>query len=76
MQTTNAIKKLSKAGFEVTQNGNRYYATMNKSVVSFIDQYGRTICIKVRHENDHDDLRSDYSAGVFCDNLTQAIKLV
>lgn len=75
MQTLNAIKKLTKSGFEVIQNGNRYIAKANRHIVSFADQGGDIICINVRSQNDHDDVLSDYSAGVFCDNLTQAIKL-
>ena len=75
MQTTNAITKLTKAGFQVTNSGNRYQATANRQVISFFDQSGSIICINVRSKNDHDDFVSDYSAGVFCDNLKQAITL-
>jgi hypothetical protein len=75
MQTVNAIKKLTKAGFQVTQTGNRYAAKANSNIVSFVDQQGSVICINVRGQNDHDDSMSDYSAGVWCDNITQAITL-
>lgn len=75
MQTINAITKLTKAGFQVTNSGNRYHATANNQVISFFDQQGSVICINVRSQNDHDDAMSDYSAGVFCDNLKQAITL-
>ena len=75
MQATNAIKKLTKAGFQVSQNGNRYNATANGQVIRFIGQLDRIICINVRSENDHDDAMTDYSAGVYCDNITQAIRL-
>ena len=77
MQVTNAIKKLNKAGFEVTNNGSRYYVNGKRHVISFIAQEsGDITCIKVRHENDEDDMRSDYSAGVFCDNLSQALRII
>lgn len=75
MQTTNAIKKLSKAGFSVAQSGNRYSAKIGCNVIEFHQQDGEIICIRVRSANDHDDVMSDYSAGVFCDNLSQAIRL-
>jgi hypothetical protein len=75
MQTTNAITKLTKAGFQVTNTGNRYQAKANRQVISFVDQQGSIICINVRGQDDHDDAMSDYSAGVFCDNLKQAITL-
>jgi hypothetical protein len=75
MNAANAIKKLNKAGFEVSQNGNRYNAKANGQVIRFIEQSERIICINVRSENDHDDAMTDYSAGVYCDNITQAIRL-
>jgi hypothetical protein len=75
MNATNATKKLVKAGFEITQTGNRYMAQKASSIISFVVQSESVICIKIRSQNDRDDSQSDYSAGVFCDNLTQAIKL-
>ncbi len=75
MQVTNAVKKLTKAGFAVTQSGNRYSAQAGRNVIEFYEQDGRTICIRLRTENDCDDVMSDYSAGVFCDNLSQAIQI-
>ena len=75
MQTTNAITKLTKAGFQVTNTGNRYQAKANRHIIRFFDQQGSIICINVRGQDDHDDAMSDYSAGVFCDNLKQAIAL-
>jgi hypothetical protein len=75
MNATNATKKLVKAGFEITQTGNRYMAQRASNIISFVVQSESVICIKIRSQNDFDDSQSDYSAGVFCDNLTQAIKL-
>jgi hypothetical protein len=75
MQTSNAIKKLNKAGFQITQTGKRYSAKANSHVIDFIEQNDSIICIKVRSMNDHDDAVTDYSAGVWCNNLTQAISL-
>jgi hypothetical protein len=75
MQAANAVKKLTKAGFTIAKNGNRYNATANGQVIRFIEQSDRIICINVRSANDHDDAMTDYSAGVYCDNITQAIRL-
>ena len=77
MQLTNAIKKLNKSGFEVINNGNRYQAKKVglKYVVEFINQETSVLCIRVRQENDNDNSMVDYSAGTWCDNLTQAISL-
>lgn len=75
MQVTNALNKLTKAGFVVTQSGNCYSAQAGRNIISFYEQGGRTICINLRTEDDHDDVMSDYSAGVFCDNLSQAIRI-
>jgi hypothetical protein len=75
MQTTNAIKKLVKAGFDIKQTGNRYMAQAGRNIISFFEQSGNIICINVRSSDDQNDAQSDYSAGVFCDNLSQAIRL-
>jgi hypothetical protein len=75
MQATNAIKKLVKAGFDIKQTGNRYMAQAGRNIISFFEQSGNIICINVRSSDDQNDAQSDYSAGVFCDNLSQAIRL-
>ena len=75
MQTTNAIKKLEKSGFSIVSNGYRYQAYLGSSVISFYNQDSTIGCINVRDVFDVDDSQSDYSAGVFCDNITQAIKI-
>ena len=77
MQLTNAIKKLNKLGFKVINIGNRYKAkkTGLKYVIEFNTQDELIMCIRARRENDHDDSQSDYSAGMWCNNLAQAIRL-
>lgn len=75
MQVTNALKKLVKAGFEVTQTSIFYSAKSGRNVIEFHEQDGKAICIRVRSVGDLDDVQSDYSAGVFCDNLSQAIQI-
>jgi len=76
MNATNAIKKLVKAGFAIDQtSGNFFNATRDTNVISFFVQQGETICIKIRSKNDKDCAMTDYSAGIFCSTVTQAIKL-
>lgn len=79
MKVTNAIKKLTKAGFTVTNYGPTYTAKreLGKDIVSFFRNGGsdEVVCINVRHQDDHHDLMIDYSAGCFVDNITQAIAI-
>lgn len=71
--TAHAIKSLSKFG-EVTTERNQHSIQIGRYVVSFIDQNGSAICINVRRETDHTDLQSDYFAGSWATNITQAIR--
>ena len=79
MKVQNAIKKLEKAGFKVTVSGNSgYHASKENAphIIEFRKNGGgseEAICIRVRREADKDDVMIDYSAGVWCDNITQAI---
>jgi hypothetical protein len=79
MTITNAIKKVTKAGFTVTQNGKRYSA--KKDGVNYLVEFSQhgsediITCIGVRHKNDHSDSQSDYCATIFTDNISQAIRL-
>lgn len=78
MTVQNAIKKLANNGFEVTGTDMRFAGRKGNRVVEFnrlgsdSDSIG---CIKVRSVNDNDNAMIDYSAGVWCNNLSQAIKL-
>lgn len=78
MYLHNALKKLEKYG-EIKQNGSRYSVTREGCEVEVLrnggDDMDTVAVIRVRSINDHDDFMSDYSAGVFCDTLSQAIKL-
>ena len=77
MQLTNAIKKLNKSGFKVINSGSRYKAKKAglKYVIEFNTQDELIMCIRARREDDRDDSQSDYSAGMWCNNLAQAIRL-
>jgi len=78
MKVTNAIKKLEKAGFEVIKDAARYSARRKNDIIEFIQNGGgsdQAICIRIMSANDRDDMMTDYSAGTYCDNLSQAIRL-
>ena len=79
MTTANAVKKLAKAGFEVTTNGRFIAAKKGSRVIDMStnggDLVGTVATIKVRSVLDRDQVEIDYSAGVYCDNVSQAIKL-
>ena len=78
MTVANAIKKLAKSGFEVTGSGVQFSGRKGSQVIEFnrlgseSDSIGG---IKVRSASDNDNAQSDYSAGVWCNNLSQAIRL-
>lgn len=78
MKIESAIKKLTKAGFNVKQDGILYSAKKEgcKYLVEFLRNGGTddATCIGYRRENDHSDSMSDYCATFFCQNLTQAIR--
>jgi hypothetical protein len=81
MKYSNAIKKLKKNGFTVKEDGEgQVWATIGNREVDFFcngkfSQDGEICCIRTRALSDKDDVMTDYSAGVFCDNLSQAIRL-
>ena len=78
MKVTNAIKKLEKAGCKVINEGSRYSARRENDIVEFIQNGGgsdQAICIRIMSVNDQDDIMTDYFAGTYCDNLSQAIRL-
>ncbi len=79
MTVANAVKKIEKlSGLKVQKNGNRlYFITYKNNVLSFYpngrdEPTSEITCIKTRKTYDHDDSMSDYSAGCFHDNITQA----
>ena len=80
MKISNAIKKLEKAGFSASSanTGNRFSFTSQtgRDVVSFATNYGsdHIIFVKIRGVNDRDDWQQDYSAGVYVDTISMAIR--
>ena len=80
MKITNAIKKLEKAGFKI-EKVDIHYRAVKQDCRELIEFYknGRedsVTCIRVRRKGDLDDVMTDYFAGFFVDNITQAIKAV
>lgn len=80
MTTTNAAKKLQKAGFNVSEPRSGQFHCSSPST-KYVIEYFRNgssdsiACINVRRVNDKHDSQSDYCAGVWANNITQAIKL-
>lgn len=81
MTITNAIKKLEKSGFKVTNSITNpgIYTAEKDGLKRFINFYSNggtdDICIiDLRTKGREDDLQSDYHAGTFCDNISQAIR--
>ena len=78
MLWTNAVKKLTKNGFTITQTGNFHYAHKDgfRDYLQMIVQNGEISLIDVKRQGWDDDPQTDYHAGVFADNLAQALRLV
>lgn len=88
--TQNAIKKLEKAGFKVEQSKfdkpnqyNRRFYAHHPNLRHYIElctqggdehQAGEVCVIDLRTPGQNDDSMTDYHAGTFCDNITQAIR--
>ena len=76
MTVQNAIKKVSKWA-EVKENNGAYVARKGNKEIEFRGN-GWTddvATIRVRNINDLDEVQSDYSAGVYCDNIAQALRI-
>ena len=79
MTISNAIKKVEKNFAKVIkQDGGNYTATKNNKEISFRKNgHSEDItCIRVRSIKDLDDILTDYCAGVFYDNISQALKYI
>ncbi len=71
------VRKLTAQGWVFCHENNRYWARKpgNCHLISFIDQGGDAICLRVRREDDHDDPQSDYSAGSYAHSIKDALRL-
>ena len=80
MTTANAAKKLTNAGFTVSEIRPGYYHAASQAAKCVIEYFrnggsDEVTCINVRRPNDNHDSQSDYCAGSWADNITQAIRL-
>ncbi len=76
----NAITRLEKNGYKVSNHNNSlYFATKQNRVIDFVsqtDEDGTVIsAIRTRQTSDVDDSQHDYFAGVCVNNLAQALRL-
>jgi hypothetical protein len=80
MTIANATKKLIKAGFIVLNVSGSFTAAHKDSarVIEFHRNGGsdNVTCIRSRRISDKDDAMSDYFAGSWHDNITQAMRTV
>lgn len=77
--TAYAIKKLEKAGavVEVVSEGNnnaRLTATFEHHVIDLTSQYGDVCTIRLRTKTEKDDYTTDYHAGSFHSNISEALR--
>jgi hypothetical protein len=77
MLIQNAVKKLEKSGFTVrdTSSVTKQAVRNGTAIDMHVSREGKASCFRVRDIEEMDDVMTDYSAGVFCDNLSQAIRL-
>jgi hypothetical protein len=73
MTTKRLLQAISKAGLSAVKHDNNYYVTTSSRELSFIDQNGSAICVKVRRLSDVDDIQTDYFAGMFVDSIKWAM---
>ena len=79
MTLTNAIKKAEKiTGAKATIKGQHRYFEYKGFVLSFAQngRYDEAANFYTRRKGQEDDLMTDYFAGTFHDNLTQAIDFI
>lgn len=85
MTIINAIKKLEKNGFVIKEweNNKGIMSARKEGYKHYIDifrnggEYSNDIAvIDVRSPDMLDDPMTDYHAGTFCENITQAIRFV
>jgi len=78
MKITNAIKKLEKSGYTVTNEGMIFVAARenSKRVIEFIRNGGsdQIAVIKVRGSSESNDPVTDYYCGSYMDTITQAMR--
>lgn len=76
MTVQNAINKVNKWA-EVKHDGYSYVARKGNRIIEFTrnGHSDSVATIRIRSISDSDDSQSDYTAGVFCDSIAQALRL-
>lgn len=85
MTLKNAINKLQKlTNKKVQRNSQMFWLELNGNNIEFMangkineDDFSATdiTCIRVKRSNENDDPMTDYYPGIWCDNLSKAIRL-
>lgn len=75
------IEKLTGKKVNVNENGQRWVRLDNGYIISFqnngrFTETSEAVCFYTRNEKFDDDYQTDYFAGTFHENLTQAVKFV
>ena len=76
MKTKFVLAQMARLNGEITTHYNRYSIIYKGNAISFIDQNGHALCLRVRALGDQDDLISDYHAGSFVKTWKQVMRLV
>ena len=73
MKTKTLVIQLSK--FMVVSNvmNNHWVGEFNGQAISWYDQEGSAVCVRLRYLSDKDDTVSDYSAGMFYDRIKRIV---
>lgn len=74
MKHSSIFKAINKVATVKLSGTRTYTAKNNYNIITWIDQEGEAICIRVRSKNDKDEMVSDYTAGVFVDTIKEALK--
>ena len=79
MTKENAIKKLKKEGYNIEELSPMVYVAdkpNQRDYIKLMIQNGRVIIIDLKIKGQEDELITDYHAGMFCRNLSQALRMI
>lgn len=78
MNTSSVLKRLKSAELTVLNGApsrpSFYWADASKERISFIDQAGSAICLKVTPHGDKNEPETDYHAGSYANSIKQALQ--
>lgn len=77
MKIQNAVRKIEKhTGSDHLENGMFHTFKYNGEVIEIMAQKGNVSTISVKNENDESDPMTDYFPETYCDNVSQALRLI